>query len=125
MSKRLSIDGYIASFPEHIQHVLQSRRTIIQKALPHATETISYNIPAFAVDGVVVIYFSAYTAHISLSFYPTEPTYAVFTEELQSYKHSKSAIQFPLTDQVPEELVTNIVQHATQVRLAVAASKKR
>jgi uncharacterized protein YdhG (YjbR/CyaY superfamily) len=54
----MNTDSYIAMFPENTQHVLQELRTIIRDAAPHATEVISYKMPAFKENKVLVYYAS-------------------------------------------------------------------
>jgi len=61
------IDAYIASFPPDVQEVLQKIRLIVRNVAPHAQETISYQIPAFQLNGPLV-YFAAFKHHIG--FYP-------------------------------------------------------
>ena len=52
------IDGYIAQFPADVQAILRKVRTTIRKAAPEAKETISYQMPAFKLHGILV-YFAA------------------------------------------------------------------
>lgn len=101
------IDSYIAFYPKDIQKLLQELRSIIQKAAPKAVEVISYGMPAFKQDGVLV-YFAANKAHIG--FYPTSSPIKVFKNELAKYKTSKGAIQFPFEMGIPTTLVKNIVK---------------
>ena len=106
MNKPANIDAYITGFPEDIQEKLQQLRVAIQKAAPGATEVISYAMPAFKMNSVLV-YFAAYKNHIG--FYPTASGIAAFTGELAGYKHSKGAIQFPVDQPLPLALITRIV----------------
>lgn len=123
--KRSDHDDYIASFPQIQQNKLQQCRSIIRDTLPWAEEVISYNIPAFTINGTPVMYYSGHKVHTSLSFYPTETTYKQFKKELTNFKHSKSAIQFPLDKPLPEKLIHNIVVHGVQVKLAFIEAKKK
>ncbi len=105
--KATTIDQYIAGFPEATRVLLEQMRTIIQKAAPQAKETISYAMPAFKQNGVLV-YFAAYDRHIG--FYPTGTGIAHFKEEISAFKHSKGAVQFPLDQKLPAALITRIVK---------------
>jgi uncharacterized protein YdhG (YjbR/CyaY superfamily) len=100
-------DEYIAGFPENIQRMLNDLRAVIKKAAPDAEESISYRMPAYKLNGVLV-YFAAQTRHIG--FYPTSSGVKAFMHELGSYKTSKGAIQFPIDKPLPLELITKIVQ---------------
>lgn len=102
-----SIDAYIASCPGTVQPLLQQLRTTIRKAAPNAEEVISYGMPAFKQNRVLV-YFAAFKNHIG--FYPTSSGVAAFQDELVQYKSSKGAIQFPLTQKLPLTLITKIVK---------------
>ena len=60
-------DEYIASFPRSVQNVLQAIRQAIRESAPGAEEAISYQIPAFKLNGSLV-WFAAFKDHIG--FYP-------------------------------------------------------
>ena len=59
------IDAYIAGFPSDVQSILEQVRQTIRRAAPDATETISYQMPAFRQHGILV-YFAAWKKHIGL-----------------------------------------------------------
>src|ERR1700682_2044073 len=65
--KPKDIDGYISQFPADGQTILELVRTTISNAAPEAMETISYQMPAFKLNGMLV-YFAAWKKHIG--FYP-------------------------------------------------------
>jgi uncharacterized protein YdhG (YjbR/CyaY superfamily) len=117
-------DEYIATFSPEVQERLKIMRKTLSVALFSAEEVISYGIPAFRYEGELTIYYSAYTKHVSLSFYPTEETYAHFAKELENYTHSKSAIQFPLDTPLPTDLIGKIAKYGAEVKLRVMAEKK-
>jgi uncharacterized protein YdhG (YjbR/CyaY superfamily) len=111
MKKHESIAEYILEFPENIQAKLLEMKAIISKAVPNAQEVISYNMPAFKQHGVLV-YFAGYKNHIG--FYPTGSGIAAFANEINEYKSSKGAIQFPLSEPLPAKLITKIVRFRQQ-----------
>ncbi len=117
-----TIDGYIASFPEHIQAMLQEIRLTIAKAAPEASEKISYAMPTFALAGNLV-HFAAFKNHIG--FYPTSSGTAKFQQEISRFKNSKGAIQFPISQPMPLELIAQIVKFRVEENLAKAAKRKR
>ncbi|MGB8359345.1 MAG: DUF1801 domain-containing protein [Bacteroidales bacterium] len=100
-------DEYIAGFPENIQRKLNDLRAAIRKAAPGAEESISYRMPAYKLNGVLV-YFAAQKNHIG--FYPTSSGVIAFKKELAEYKTSKGAVQFPLDKPIPLKLVSTIVK---------------
>ncbi len=104
-----SVDEYQSTFPADIIERLEQIRTIIKKVAPDAEEVISYQIPAYKYHGFLV-YYSGYKNHISLSYPFSDALLAEFKAELNRYKVSKSAIQFPNKEPLPKELIKRIVQ---------------
>ena len=115
-----TIDEYIATFPEDIQEKLKQIRATIKAAAPDATEKISYQMPTFFLNGNLV-HFAAFKNHIG--FYPAASGVAHFMAELGSYQTSKGAIQFPLGQPIPFDLVTRIVQFRVTENLQKAQLK--
>jgi len=102
-----TIDAYVARFPKDVQQRLEQMRLTIRKAAPKATETISYRIPAFRSDGILV-WFAAFKRHIG--FYPGAAAIAGFQKELSAYKGAKGSVQFPFDAPLPLALVRRIVK---------------
>ena len=98
-----SIDAYIASFPEETRALLEAMRATIRAAAPDAEEKISYQMPTFFLKGNLV-HFAAFKHHIG--FYPAPRGIEEFKEELSIYKGSKGAVQFPLDQPLPLDLVS-------------------
>jgi|SRR6185437_7536598 uncharacterized protein YdhG (YjbR/CyaY superfamily) len=115
-----SIDEYIATFPENIQALLETVRATIHAAAPDAEECISYQMPAFALKGNVV-YFAARKNHIG--FYPTPSGIEAFEDESASYVSTKSALQFPINQPLPLDLISKIVRFRVAENLSKAAAK--
>jgi uncharacterized protein YdhG (YjbR/CyaY superfamily) len=113
-----TIDEYIRAFPADIQDMLQKIRQTIHKAAPEAVETISYQMPAFK-QNTVLVYFAAHKNHIG--FYPTGSGIEAFKKELWAYKSSKGAVQFPLEGPIPLDLIEKIVKF----RVKETAAKKQ
>ena len=124
-----SVDQYIASQPESAQGVLNRVRSSIRKALPGAEEVISYQIPAYKLQGGRVLYFAGWKQHFSL--YPAgERLVAAFKKELKGHEISKGTIRFPLSEPVPAKLIERIAKFrakevAEGVKWKPAATKRR
>jgi uncharacterized protein YdhG (YjbR/CyaY superfamily) len=86
MKSFATIDDYIASFPKEVQSKLREIRMLIHKEAPEAREKISYSMPAFELNGILV-YFAAFAKHIG--FYPTASGVAKFQKELAKYVSGK------------------------------------
>ncbi len=102
-----SIDEYIAGFPPDTQGVLAQLRALIADLAPDATETISYAIPTFDLNGRHLVHFAGYARHIG--FYPIPSGIEAFKEELAPYKQGKGSVQFPLDKPMPTDLIRRIV----------------
>jgi uncharacterized protein YdhG (YjbR/CyaY superfamily) len=121
-----SVDDYIAAQPAPARSVLERVRATIRKALPAATEGISYQIPVYKLDGRMVLYFAGFQHHYSI--YPaTARVVGALENELAGRLHSKATIRFPLADVVPTRLVTRIARlRASEVtELTVARAARR
>lgn len=104
-----TIDEYQATFPSEIQERMQQIREVVNEAVPGVEEVISYQIPAFKIGKSFLIYYSAYTAHISLSSPWSDDLLNEFADDLKGYKVSKSAIQLPNDQPLPLDLIKRIV----------------
>jgi uncharacterized protein YdhG (YjbR/CyaY superfamily) len=109
-----TIDEYIATFPKNIQSILEELRQAIKKSAPEAEETISYQMPAFKLNGILV-WFAAFKNHIG--FYPKTSAIEAFKRELSNYEVSKGTIRFPLDKPIPLDLVKKIVKHRIKENL--------
>ncbi len=111
-----TIEQYLAAQPEASRSVLRRVRSVIVAAIPKAEEVISYGIPGYRVGNKVVLWFAGWKAHFSL--YPvTSGTLKVLGDEIASFKVVKSTIRFPLSQPIPEKLITRIAKlRATEVR---------
>ena len=115
-----AVDEYIAQFPAEVQQILNQIRAVIKEAAPDAVEKISYQMPGFYLNDSLV-WFGAYARHIG--FYPTPAGIAAFQEELAAYKSSKGAVQFPLNQPIPYDLIARITRFKAQENLKKSGSK--
>jgi uncharacterized protein YdhG (YjbR/CyaY superfamily) len=115
-----SIDEYIATFPPDIQARLQAVRATIRAAAPDAQERISYQMPTFWLNGNLV-HFAALKNHIG--FYPTPSGIEAFQAETSMYKSTKGALQFPLDQPLPLDLIRRIVEFRVAENRSKATTK--
>ena len=114
-----NVDAYLARVPHPARLTLIKMRATIRSAVPRqATETISYGIPAFKHNGVLV-WFAAFLDHVSL--FPTAAVIQMFKDELKSFSTSKGTIHFPTDKPLPTALIKKLVK----ARVAQNESKKR
>lgn len=109
-----SIDEYISAQPKDVQPVLEEIRQAIREAAPEAEEVVSYQMPTFRQNGILV-HFGAHTHHIG--FYPTPSAIQEFGDELSGYESSKGSVKFPLDQPMPLDLIKRIVKFRVQANL--------
>lgn len=109
-----TVDEYIGAFPRNIQGILEKMRQAIRESAPDAEETISYQMPAFRLNGNLV-YFAAFEDHIG--FYPTSSPMEAFKKELSPYETSKGTIRFPFDKPIPFGLIKKIVKYRVKENL--------
>jgi len=104
-----SVDEYLAGVPEPARSTLKHIRAVIRSVVPkETTEAISYGIPMFKFNGMLVGY-AAFKNHCSL--FPTgSGVLDRFEKELQGYRTSKGTIQFPPDKPLADGLVKKIVR---------------
>jgi len=117
-----SIDEYIGQFSSSIQEILQELRQAIQAAAPGSREKISYQMPTFWLGGNLV-HFAVHKHHIG--FYPTPSAIEAFREELKVYKSSKGAVQFPIGQPLPIELIRRIVKFRVAENISKSKSHEQ
>ncbi len=104
-----TVDEYLAALPEPAQSSLRHIRAVIKSVIPReATEVISYGMPMFKLNGMLVGY-AAFKNHCSL--FPTgSGVLDRFEKELKGNRVSKGTIHFPPDQPLPDALVKKIVK---------------
>jgi len=109
-SKRFkTVNEYLRALSSNSRNKLKQIRELVKKEVPKADELISYNMPAFKLNGKILVYYAAFKNHIG--FFPTSTPIAALKKELIGYKTSKGTIQFPLDKPLPIELIKKIVKY--------------
>jgi uncharacterized protein YdhG (YjbR/CyaY superfamily) len=110
---REQVDAYLAGVEEPKRSTLEQLRRAILAVIPDADEVISYQVPAFRVDGKVVAGFAAFRNH--LSYLPFSGSVLdKLGDEAKGYGGTKSALHFPVDQPLPEPLVRRLIE----IRLA-------
>jgi uncharacterized protein YdhG (YjbR/CyaY superfamily) len=113
------IDQYLADIEEPKRSTLELLRQTILEVIPGAEEGISYQLPAFRLDGKVVAGFAAFKNH--LSYLPhSGSVFPAMQDEVAGYRTSKGALQFPVDSPLPKQLVEGLLR----VRIAQAFPKE-
>ena len=120
MAKPSSVEQYLASLPVDKRTALERLRATIRAAAPEATETISYQMPAFKVNGRMLVSYAAFKDHYSL-FPMSGEVVEALADELKPYASGKGTIRFGLDAPLPVALVKKVVK----VRLEELAARGR
>jgi uncharacterized protein YdhG (YjbR/CyaY superfamily) len=109
MPKARTIDEYLAALPAAKRAALEKVRKAVKAAAPKAEECFSYGMPAFRLDGKVLVGFAASTGHCA--FYPMSgTTVAAHKEDLAGYETSKGTIRFQPGRVLPAALIRKLVK---------------
>ena len=104
--KFASIDEYIDAAAPVAQPILEEIRALARATVPAATETISYQMPAFRRPRVF-FYFAAFKAHIGI--YPPVKGDEALAAELAPFRGPKGNLKFPLNEPMPYELIGRVI----------------
>jgi len=108
MARDPRIDAYLAALPADQRELLQRLRAQIARLLPGAAETISYGMPAFAIDGRAIVWLAGWKAHCSI--YPlTDAFLKAHATELKGYGRTKGSLHFTPKAPLPDGLVERLV----------------
>ena len=102
------VETYISQFPDEVQKILEKIRKIILSEVPEAEERISYAMPGYYLNKKPLVYFAGYKNHIG--FYATPAGHEKFEKELSKSKQGKGSVQFPLKQEIPYDLIKEIVK---------------
>jgi len=98
-----SMKQYIESFPPEVQNRLRQVRNAIKAGTPRAKEGISYQIPAFRLDGTYFIGFAAWKNHIAV--YPIPAGTPAFQKQAARYRGTKSTLKFRMDKPLPLKFI--------------------
>ncbi len=102
-----NVEDYIAAAPEEVRPKLRQIRAAIRGVSPDATESISYGMPLFSYRGRLA-WFSCLKKDIGLYLRP--PVIEEHRNELGNYGTTKSAVRFPLDQDLPIPLIKRLVR---------------
>jgi uncharacterized protein YdhG (YjbR/CyaY superfamily) len=107
MTKPETIDEYLATLSAGNRAALQKLRKAIRAAEPEAEECISYEMPAFRLDGKLLVSFAAWANHCA--FYAGSAAIKTHKDALKAYETSKGTIRFRADEPLPASLVRKLV----------------
>jgi uncharacterized protein YdhG (YjbR/CyaY superfamily) len=115
------VDEYLAGVPKEARATLEKLRKTIKAAAPKASEVISYEMPMYKQNGMV-LGFAAFKNHCSI--FPGSAVMDTYKNELKGYDTSKGTIRFPANKPLPAALVKKLVKARIKENEARASKKK-
>jgi uncharacterized protein YdhG (YjbR/CyaY superfamily) len=113
VAKYQNVDEYMAQLPDDRRAVMEQLRSTMRAASPAATEVISYNMPAFRLNGRFLISYEAFKRHYSI-FPWSDEMLEELGEPLRPHAVGKGTIRFAANEPIPPDLVTAIVEFRTR-----------
>ena len=111
------VEDYLAVLPEESRAALEKLRRTIRAAAPEATETISYQMPAFKHHGRLLVSYAAFKDHCSL-FPASKAVMKAHGDVLKPYFTGKGTLRFHPDKPIPAALVKLIVKTRIQENAA-------
>lgn len=115
--KAIIIDEFLKVVSSEKRLALEKLRRTVRAAVPRAEECINYGVPAFRLDGKLLVAFGAGANHCA--FYPGAYPLEIHKDELKAYSTSKGTVRFPAVRPLPVALVrrmlkTRLAEHSAQ-----------
>jgi uncharacterized protein YdhG (YjbR/CyaY superfamily) len=107
-AKPNTIDEYLAALSDDKRAALEKLRKTIRGAAPMAEECISYSLPAFRQNGMLVGFGA--TANHCAFYLMSSTTVDAYKDELKGYDTSKGTIRFQADKPLPAALVRKLVK---------------
>ena len=120
---------YLAALDDEKRAALENLSKVIRAVSPNVEECISYGLPAFRLNGKVLVLFGATADHCA--FYPGSGTAVeAHKDDLKSFSTSKGTIRFQPHKPLPANLVRKLVKYriaenAAQQRHAADGARRR
>ncbi|GAB3591938.1 iron chaperone [Angustibacter peucedani] len=108
------VEAYLASQPADVRDRLEQARAVLHAAVPGLTETISYGMPTFELDGQRLVHLAGWKRHISL--YPAPDGDPDLEAVVGPYRSGRGTLKLPLAQPLPEDVVRLVVRRLVELR---------
>lgn len=102
-----TVEEHAASPAEDARPVLEEVRRVVHRVVPGVSETISYQMPTFVLDGKPLVHAAAWKKHLGL--YPLPPMDDELAAQVAPFRGAKDAMQLRYDRPVPYDLVERVV----------------
>ena len=104
-----TVEEYLAALPAPEREALERLRATIRSVVPEATESISYQMPAFKLHGRFLVSYAAFHDHCSM-FPANDRVREACGDALTPYLSGKGTLRFSVDRPMPAALVKKIVR---------------
>lgn len=104
-----AVEQYLANYDGLQRAALETTCATIRGALPGATDSISYGMPTFKVDGVAVVGVAGFRQHNSLFPY-SGSVLAMIGDTMPGWVASKGTVHFPAESAFPAPLLKRVLR---------------
>jgi uncharacterized protein YdhG (YjbR/CyaY superfamily) len=102
-------EEYLAAQPDERRAALEQIRAAIRQVVPDAVERISYRMPAFEVNGRILVWYAAFARHYSI-FPATDALREQLGDRLAPHLAGRGTIRFAADQPIPFQLIEDIVR---------------
>lgn len=106
---RASVEDYLNQFESETKSRLRQLRTLIRVEAPEAEEAMAYGLVGYKLHKKPLVYFGGFARHIG--FYATPNGHEAFAKDFAKYKQGKGSVRFPLSEDLPLDLIRRVVQY--------------
>ena len=121
-ASRAVINDHIAACAPNVRTIMKAVRAMIRQEVPTAGEKISYGMPAFELDGILICY-EAFKNHLGI--FPPVKGDAALSKALAKYRGEKGSLRFSFDEPMPYPLIRRVVQARLKEHLARRAAKRK
>ena len=115
-----TIDDYLAALSDDKRAALERLRKIIRAVAPKAEERISYQLPAFRLDGKWLVWLGAAANHCAIY-----GLVGADKDDLKDYDTSKGTIRFQPDNPLPAPLVRKLLKARIAKNAAAGSAARR
>lgn len=101
------VDNYIAALPVTAREVTQAIRELIHTIVPSVSESISYKMPAFSIDGSTFIHVGAWKHHVGL--YPVSDLGGDLESHVAPFRSTKDTLRFQYSKDIPYDVISRVI----------------
>ena len=103
----LTVDAYVKALASPAKEHVEAIRKAVREAEPDCTETISYQIPAFKLNGATLMYAAAWKKHVAV--YPAHEGDWDRVPGLAAFKGSKNSAHFAPSEPMLPDVIRAFV----------------